>query len=932
MPGADQASLLIDVTRTALADVRGHELPGEQVTLDSALQRDLGLDSLARVELLHRVEHAFDVRLPDTTFESVTTLRDLLGAIEPLGPRPPAVSGGLCRAVDADAGEPAPDSAATLIDVLRWHLEHRPRAAGLVIAAEGAERPLSYEQLWQGAAAVAGGLQSHGVAPGAAVALMLPTGADYFTAFMGVLLCGCVPVPIYPAGQGAQLEEHVRRQARILANARVVAMLTDQSVRRVSGLLKAHVPCLRRVATVAELLAADRPATLAPASGESLALLQYTSGSTGDPKGVMLTHAQLLANIRAMGRSIRIAPPDLFVSWLPLYHDMGLIGAWLGTQYYGRPLVVMSPLAFLSRPERWLWAIHRHRATLSAAPNFAYELCVKRIADADLVGLDLSSWRIAFNGAETVLPDTLERFCARFGRYGFRREALSPVYGLAECALGLAFPPPGRGPVIDRVEREALTRRGEARAAARDDPNPLRFVSCGLPLPGYELRVVDAAGRELGERHEGRLEFKGPSATQGYFDNAAATACLKRDGWLDSGDRAYVAHGELYVTGRIKDIVIRGGRHIHPDELEAAIGSVDGVRKGCVAVFGSRSADAATERLVVMAETYALDAGVRTALSAAITARVVEVLGEPPDEVVLVPPHSVLKTSSGKIRRAASRDAYEAGVMAAGPRAVWWQLLRLTAAAVRPGIERLQRSVTRLLYAGWFWLLVCVIGAVTWLAVALLPRGRGAWAAAHLGASAIVAGLGLQLQVHGAEHLARQGPCVLVANHSSYLDGLIVLAVLASPCCFAAKRELAAQLFAGLFLRRLGTLFVTRDEARESVASAEAMTAAVREGRAVMVFPEGTFTRMPGLRPFRLGAFVAAGAARAPVVPIAIRGTRSVLRDGQWFPQRGTVEVEVGPPIAPPGGADPWQDGLALRDAARRYIAAQCGEPEVVAA
>ena len=294
-----------------------------------------------------------------------------------------------------------------------------------------------------------------------------------------------------------------------------------------------------------------------------------------------------------------------------------------------------------------------------------------------------------------------------------------------------------------------------------------------------------------------------------------------------------------------------------------------------------------------------------------------------------MPPHAVLKTSSGKIRRAASRDAYQAGTTAAGPRALWWQLLRLAAAAVRPGIERLRRGAARLLYASWFWLLVYVIGAVSWLAVALLPGQRAAWAAAHRGARTIVAGLGLRLEVHGAAQLPRQGPCVLVANHSSYLDGLIVLAVLESPSCFVAKRELAALFLAGLFLRRLGTLFVTRDEALESVASADAMTAAVRAGRAVMVFPEGTFTRMPGLRPFRLGAFVAAAAARAPTVPIAIRGTRSVLRDGQWFPQRGTVQVEVGPAIAAPGSTDPWQDGLALRDAARRYIAARCGEPEI---
>lgn len=263
----------------------------------------------------------------------------------------------------------------------------------------------------------------------------------------------------------------------------------------------------------------------------------------------------------------------------------------------------MSPLAFLAWPERWLWAIHRFRGTMSARPNFAYELCVKRIADARLAGLDLSSWRLAFNGAEAVSADTITRFAERFAPYGFRSDAVTPVYGLAESSVGLLFPPLGRGPLIERVRREPFMLHGQALPAAADDPNPLRFVACGRPLPGHEVRIVDETGLEVGERVEGRLEFKGPSATNGYHRNPEQTERLFHGAWLDTGDRAYSARCDVFVTGRVKDIIIRGGRHIYPDEVEEAMGALSGARKGCVAAFSSADPQSGTERLIVLAET-----------------------------------------------------------------------------------------------------------------------------------------------------------------------------------------------------------------------------------------------------------------------------------------------------------------------------------------
>ena len=532
---------------------------------------------------------------------------------------------------------------------------------------------LSYARLRIDALAVAAGLIERGCGAGDAVAVMLPTGSEFFAAFYGALYAGCVPVPLYPPARLTQLEDHLQRSAGILCNAEARLLITVTQAKPLAHLLRARCETLDAVATVSDLAVPREQVTRPAISADSTVFLQYTSGSTGNPKGVVLSHANLLANVRAMWRASRISSADTFVSWLPLYHDMGLIGACIGSLFVGYRLVLMSPLEFLSKPSRWLWAIHDHRATVSAAPNFAYELCVNKLADADLDGLDLSSWRLAFNGAEPVSTDTIERFASRFARYGFRRESMFTVYGLAEGVLGVTFPPLERGPVIDSVDRAALMRDGFAKPARADDPNALRFVSCGVPLPGHEVRVVDGA-HELAERAQGRVQFRGPSATRGYYKNPSANADLFADDWLNTGDLGYFAAGELYLTGREKDLIVRRGVNIHPAELEEAVANLPGVRKGGVAVFPATDRRTGSERLVVLAETRVTDAGERKQIVAAITRLAADRIGMPPDDVVLAPPRSVLKTSSGKIRRTMSRELYEQGALGRTQRAPWWQV------------------------------------------------------------------------------------------------------------------------------------------------------------------------------------------------------------------------------------------------------------------
>jgi 1-acyl-sn-glycerol-3-phosphate acyltransferase len=627
-----------------------------------------------------------------------------------------------------------------------------------------------------------------------------------------------------------------------------------------------------------------------------------------------------------MTDTITIGGSDVIVSWLPLYHDMGLIGAWLTGLYGGVRSVIMSPLAFLARPARWLRAIHAHGGTLSAAPNFAYDLCVARVPEEELKGLRLDTWRLALNGAEAVRPETIDRFCARFGPLGFRREAILPVYGLAECALALAFPPAGRGPLVDRIRREEFDKEGRVVPAAPDDPSSMPMVSCGHPLPGYEIRIVDETGHEQGDRQQGRIQFRGPSATSGYYRNPEATRRLFDGDWVESGDFGYFADGEIYITGRVKDIIIKAGRNMHPQELEQAVGLIPGVRKGCVAAFGSPDPESGTERLVVVAESRESDPARREETTQRIREATLATLGIPVDDVVLAPPHAVPKTPSGKLRRDHCRRLYETGEISRPPRAVAMQMTRLAVGALGSGLARAARAAGRWVYAAWAWSVFLVLGFFMTLALALLPALRWRRAAVRAACALFLRLAGLRVAVSGREHL--RSPCVLAVNHSSYLDAIVLYAALPSDFSFVAKSEFRGKLLSRFFMGRLGVEFVERFDAEQGVKDIAAAGEVLKRGGSLVVFPEGTFTRAPGLRPFRMGAFVTAAQAGVPLVPASLRGVRSVLRDGSWMPRWGGIGFSVHPPL-PPAGSD-WSAAVRLRDEARGRILGACGEPELV--
>jgi 1-acyl-sn-glycerol-3-phosphate acyltransferase len=922
---------------SALYEELHHSRPEpDTLSLQSHLERDLGFDSLARVQLILRLERSFAVELPDETLSTAETLTELLSALTSAATRtstkPTIPAATVVQPIESTRPPLGiPTSAVTLNEVLEWHVQQHPDATHAIVLADEQSHSLTYRALMTGAKDVAGGLQHAGVQPGATVALMLPTSVEYLHAFFGVLLAGAIPVPIYPPTRPSQLEEHVQRHAGILNNAGIGALITFREARPVAHLLKMRVPSLRHVWSVVDLMQGKGFQPLQhPPSADSIAMLQYTSGSTGSPKGVILTHGNLLANIRPIGKHIGASASDVFVSWLPLYHDMGLIGAWLGSLYFGCLLVIMPPTAFLMRPVRWLRAIHQYRGTLSAAPNFGYELCARRLQDEDLRGLDLSSLRVTFNGAEPVDPDSLERFRQRFAPFGFRAEAMTPVYGLAEVAVGLTFPPLGRGPLVDCVDRAILTSTGRAVPARKDEPRALRFVSCGRPLPGYHIRIVDAGDFEVADRIEGTVQVTGPSATAGYYHNAGATSHLLHGEWRDTGDRGYRADGELYVTGRVKDIIIRRGRHIYPEEIENVVGELDGVRKGCVVAFGTKEPATATEKLVVLAETRLTDSTLRAQLRARINERVVDCLGEPAEEVVLASPHTVLKTSSGKLRRVATRAAYEDGSLGRAPATPALQLLRLTLASVSPILRRWRQAAIRVTYGAYAWGAFLVLGVPVVCLTVLAGNRTRAWHLAHVGAKWLIRAWRVPFSVTWETTVDLTLPHVIVVNHSSYVDSIFVAALLAHPHAFVAKQELKRAPVLGGYLRRLGVVFIERFAPVQSLAEVGRVQGELARGIPVIIYPEGTFTQVAGLRPFHLGAFQVARASGVPIIPVTLCGTRALLPDGRWLPRRMPVHAIVSAPLPAQVGGDDFSAAVRLRDAARECLLHNGAEPELV--
>ena len=959
----------LDTLHQLLVELGGPRGLGELAARGPAahLERELGLGSLERVELMLRLGNACGVRLPDRVVAEADTVQDLIEAILREESGASTNSGGLnfsgagaagAATAVAPASSPAIHkdleqqvrNAETLTEILRLRGRGEPARAHIQIYEENDQlRTITFGELYERGSRVAAELSRRGLEPGQTVSIMLPTCAEFFWTFAGILLAGGIPVPIYPPFRADRIAEYAKRQSSILRNAEARFLITWRQAEGLARLLKPAVPTLQEVLNAQELAnistkaqpESDPSQSWRPvenlahhARAEDIAFLQYTSGSTGDPKGVILTHANLMANIKSIVSGIEIKADDVAVSWLPLYHDMGLIGAWFVPLFTGIPLVVMSPLAFLSRPERWLWAIHKHRGTISPAPNFAYELCVRKIPDKDLQGLDLSSWRAATNGAEPVRSETLEHFATRFAPYGFHREAITPVYGLAEATLAISVPKLGAGYKVDRIERAAFESGGNAKPAKVDDTAALEFVNAGKPVPGVEVRIVDGEGRNLGERAEGRLWFRGKAATRGYYRNPAATQALMRDGdWLDSGDLAYWADGEIYITGRAKDIIIKAGRNLYPHEVEEIAGRVQGVRTGCVVAFGAPDERTGSERLVVTAEVRDMASAKR--IEDEIAREVNEALGLPPDLVALLRPQSIPKTSSGKLRRSETRRLFIEGKLGERRQPTWVQVAGLAVRGSGPSawswMKQGAKSTFEFLYGVYAMTTFTILLFPLWAIVAVTwNQKRAAWFT-HKGTRLMLMAAGIPVRVEGREILAERktsGPWIFAPNHSSFLDIIVNLAFLPPDVRFVVKGEIHDMPLFRTMARRSGQFTFDRSDPQARIRQAEQVNAALKGGESVVIYPEGTFTATTGIRPFQLGTFKSAVDTQRPICPVSVRGARRILRDKTKLPRPGRVTLTFGPLVMPnPAAGNDWQEIVRLRDTTRDLIAKNSGEP-----
>ena len=551
----------------------------------------------------------------------------------------------------------------TLLDAIRG-FAGRATTAFCFVRPDGSERELSWNGLYEETLRRAAQLRRAGFQKGDRLLLVLPEGEDFVPTFFGALWAGVIPVPVYPPPSMGKLSVYVDTLAAIMACAKPKFVCTPKKLEATLWPALAKTPSVQGVLSAEMLRAAaaspsaecmETPADILP---EDVCFLQFTSGSTSSPKGVEVTHANLVANCKAiMVDGLQCREGDVTVSWLPLYHDMGLIGFVISTALYDVPSVLLPTTSFIRNPALWLEAMHRKRGTIAFAPNFAYALTNKRLRPEALERFDLSCVRVFGCGSEPINPNTLREFACKLAPAGLAPTALLPCYGMAEHSLAISFVGLDEEMRTDVIDKALCESKRLARPPA-GEVETAEFVNCGRAFPGHEVAVFDTEGKRLADREIGELWLRGPSVARGYFENPEATAATFGGGWLRTGDLGYVVDAEVFVVGRLKDLIIIHGRNYEPQHFEWALDNFTDIRQGNVVAFSRPGQH--SEELVIVAESRAPD---KEALTSQIRQHLNALFQLACADVVIAPPGTLPKTSSGKLQRQKTRERYLQGTL-----------------------------------------------------------------------------------------------------------------------------------------------------------------------------------------------------------------------------------------------------------------------------
>ncbi|MFB3828263.1 MAG: fatty acyl-AMP ligase [Bryobacteraceae bacterium] len=516
-----------------------------------------------------------------------------------------------------------------------------------------------YTQIVDRAAKAAGYLQQKGIRPGDRIAMVLPTSIRFFDAYLGTILAGAIPAALYPPFQLGKLAEYFARTRNLLSKIGARALITDGRVGKILGPVVAGVECLED-ALRAEDLEQGGKWTPVESGPDQPAFLQFSSGTTQNPKAVVITHRNLLCNLRMMAAVMGMVkdprPEDGGVCWLPLYHDMGLVGFLFNGLHYPATITYLNPEDFIAKPSLWFRTISRYRAQVSAAPHFAYRLCAAKVPDAEMEGVDLSCWHLALNGAEPIDVEGMRSFTERFSRWGLRREAMTPAYGLAEAGLAVSFSSLDRCAAVTSFDRSALALEHRAvEGEGRDLP------SLGTPMPGLEVEIRDEDDRPLGPGCVGKIVVRGPSVSPGYWEDEEATrAAIRAGGWLETGDLGFFHNSELHIVGRAKELVIIRGRNYAPQEIEELLLGMPGIRSGHAVAVG-HFVEGKGEELIIFAERAPEEQLPEATLAARIRERIVRGISLNPYLIQILEPGTLPRTSSGKLQRSETLRMFLAG-------------------------------------------------------------------------------------------------------------------------------------------------------------------------------------------------------------------------------------------------------------------------------